>query len=47
MVHDSKKLAGARKAKLPAFVAPQLATRNFGEGTGGIISSTPKVSLDV
>jgi bifunctional non-homologous end joining protein LigD len=26
MVHDFKKLAGARKAKLPAFVAPQLAT---------------------
>ena len=26
MVHDLKKLAGARKAKLPAFVAPQLAT---------------------
>jgi hypothetical protein len=22
-------------------------TRNFGEGTGGIISSTPKMSLDV
>jgi len=26
MVHDFKKLAGARKAKLPAFIAPQLAT---------------------
>ena len=26
MVHNFKKLAGARKAKLPAFVAPQLAT---------------------
>src|ERR1700730_7805427 len=26
MVHDFKKLAGARKANLPAFVAPQLAT---------------------
>jgi bifunctional non-homologous end joining protein LigD len=26
MVHDFKKLAGARKAKLPAFLAPQLAT---------------------
>jgi len=26
MVHDFKKLAGTRKAKLPAFVAPQLAT---------------------
>src|ERR1700730_5041445 len=26
MVHDLKKVAGARKAKLPAFVGPQLAT---------------------
>src|SRR5256885_17227533 len=26
MVHNSKNLVGARKAKLPAFVAPQLAT---------------------